>query len=97
MFFCNGGLCRFECLSTSGSLQKQLCTFNDDIQGTAAIATRPCSRDQRYRRTLEHRKSLYSLRTAGIGITTLLMQFMQEKGLSEQEARKRIYAIDATV
>jgi malate dehydrogenase (oxaloacetate-decarboxylating) len=32
--------------------------------------------------------------TAGIGITNLLAQFMQEKGISEQEARHRFYALD---
>ena len=32
--------------------------------------------------------------TAGIGITHLLAQLMQDKSLSEEEARNRFYAID---
>jgi malate dehydrogenase (oxaloacetate-decarboxylating) len=32
--------------------------------------------------------------SAGIGITNLLAQFMQDKGLTEEQARNRFYAID---
>jgi len=34
------------------------------------------------------------LGSAGIGITDLLAQFMQDRGLSQQDARNRFYAID---
>jgi malate dehydrogenase (oxaloacetate-decarboxylating) len=76
--------------------KNQLCTFNDDIQGTAAIATATLlSAINVTGVPLEQQKiAVFGFGTAGIGITTLLMQFMQEKVLSEQEARKRIYAID---
>jgi malate dehydrogenase (oxaloacetate-decarboxylating) len=39
------------------------------------------------------RKSL-DFETAGIGITNLLAQLMQEKGIPEEEVRSRFYAID---
>lgn len=32
--------------------------------------------------------------SAGIGITNLLAQFMQDRGVSQQEARKRFYGVD---
>ena len=32
--------------------------------------------------------------SAGIGITNLLAQFMQDRGLTEQEAHDRLFAID---
>ncbi|MGA7079234.1 MAG: NAD-dependent malic enzyme [Terriglobales bacterium] len=74
----------------------QLCTFNDDIQGTAAVATATLlSAINVTGVPLEQQKIVvYGFGTAGIGITNLLMQFIQEKGVSEQAARSCIYAID---
>ncbi len=74
----------------------QLCTFNDDIQGTAAVATATLlSAINVTGVPLEQQKiAVFGFGTAGIGITKLLMQFMQEKGVSESEARSCIYAID---
>ena len=76
--------------------KNQLCTFNDDIQGTAAVATATLlSAINVTGVPLEQQKIVvFGFGTAGIGITKLLVQFMQEKGISEQEARNRIYAID---
>ncbi len=74
----------------------QLCTFNDDIQGTAAVATATLlSAINVTGVPLEQQKiAVFGFGPAGIGITKLLMQFMQEKGVSESEARSCIYAID---
>ena len=74
----------------------QLCTFNDDIQGTAAIAAATLlSAINVTGVPLEQQKiAVLGFGTAGIGITNLLAQFMQEKGVSEQEARHRFYALD---
>src|SRR5271166_1806205 len=74
----------------------QLCTFNDDIQGTAAVATATLlSAINVTGVPLEQQKIVVlGFGTAGIGITNLLAQFMQDKGITEQEARNRFYAID---
>jgi malate dehydrogenase (oxaloacetate-decarboxylating) len=74
----------------------QLCTFNDDIQGTAAVAaatllsairvTGVPLRDQRI--------AVVGFGSAGVGITNMLARFLEEDGLSQAEARKRFYAID---
>jgi malate dehydrogenase (oxaloacetate-decarboxylating) len=74
----------------------QLCTFNDDIQGTAAVATATLiSAINVTGVPLEQQKiAIVGFGSAGIGITNLLAQFMQNKGLSEAEARNRFYAID---
>jgi malate dehydrogenase (oxaloacetate-decarboxylating) len=74
----------------------QLCTFNDDIQGTAAIATATAVSAVNVTGVpLEQQKiAVVGFGTAGIGITNLLAQFMQDNGLSPEEARKRFYAID---
>ncbi len=74
----------------------QLCTFNDDIQGTAAVATATViSAINVMGSSLEQQKIVVvGFGSAGLGITNLLVKFMQDKGLSEEVARKRFYAID---
>ena len=76
--------------------RNQLCTFNDDIQGTAAVATATLLSAINVTGTpLEQQKIVvFGFGSAGIGITNLLMQFMVETGITEPEARKRIYAVD---
>ena len=76
--------------------RNQLCTFNDDIQGTAAVATATLlsainvtgvpMKDQRI--------AIVGFGTAGIGIANLLVSVMQDHGLTESEARQRFYALD---
>src|SRR5271170_6654010 len=74
----------------------QLCTFNDDIQGTAAVAAATLiSAINVTGVPLERQKIVVvGFGSAGIGITNLLAQFIQDKGLSAEEARGRFYAID---
>jgi malate dehydrogenase (oxaloacetate-decarboxylating) len=74
----------------------QLCTFNDDIQGTAAVAAATLiSAINVTGVPLEQQKiAMVGFGSAGIGITNLLARFMQDRGLSEEEARNRFYAID---
>ncbi|HEX4617555.1 MAG TPA: NAD-dependent malic enzyme [Stellaceae bacterium] len=74
----------------------RLCTFNDDIQGTAAVAagtllaavkvTGQPIRDQRI--------AIVGAGSAGIGIANLLLRVMVDAGVPEAEARRRFYAID---
>jgi len=73
----------------------QLCTFNDDIQGTAAVAAATLiSAINVTGIPLEQQKiAVFGFGSAGIGITNLLAQFMQDHGLSQQEARNRFYGI----
>ena len=67
------------------AIRDQLCTFNDDIQGTAAVATATLiSAINVTGIPLEQQKIvMVGFGTAGIGITNLLAQFMQDKGLTE--------------
>jgi malate dehydrogenase (oxaloacetate-decarboxylating) len=74
----------------------KICTFNDDIQGTAAVAagtllaainvTGVPLRDQRI--------ALFGAGSAGVGICRLVLQTMKDQGLSEDQARSRFYAVD---
>jgi malate dehydrogenase (oxaloacetate-decarboxylating) len=74
----------------------QLCMFNDDIQGTAAVAAATLiSAINVTGIPLEKQKIvIVGFGSAGLGITNLLAQFMQGTGLTEQEARNRFFAID---
>ena len=73
----------------------QLCTFNDDIQGTAAVAaaTLISAINVTGVPLEEQRIAVVGFGTAGIGIANLLVQFMQDKGLTLEEARKRFYGV----
>jgi malate dehydrogenase (oxaloacetate-decarboxylating) len=74
----------------------QLCTFNDDIQGTAAVAAATLiSAINVTGVPLEKQKiAIVGFGSAGLGITSLLAQFMRDRGLTEQQARDRFFAID---
>ncbi|MGQ3888078.1 NAD-dependent malic enzyme [Legionella sp. CNM-1927-20] len=76
--------------------RNKLCTFNDDVQGTAAIATGTLlSAVQVTRIPLrEQRIAILGAGTAGCGIAELIIHAMIEDGLSEKEARKRIFMVD---
>jgi malate dehydrogenase (oxaloacetate-decarboxylating) len=73
----------------------QLCTFNDDIQGTAAIAAATLlSAINVTGIPLEQQRIVVlGFGTAGIGIANLLLQLMLDKGIPEADARACIYAI----
>ncbi len=73
----------------------QLCTFNDDIQGTAAVATATLISAINVTGVPLEEQTIVVLGfgTAGIGIANLLVQFMRDKGLSPEEARKRFYGV----
>ena len=76
--------------------QRQICSFNDDIQGTAAVtlgailsvckATREKLRDQKI--------AILGGGSAGLGIANLIVHAMMEEGLTEEQARRHFYIVD---
>ena len=74
----------------------QLCTFNDDIQGTAAIAvgTLLSAINVTGVKLTEQRIAVFGAGSAGTGICALLLRAMIDAGLSESEARGRFYLVD---
>jgi malate dehydrogenase (oxaloacetate-decarboxylating) len=74
----------------------QVCTFNDDIQGTAAIttATLLAAVNAAGPPLKEQTIALFGSGAAGVGIANLLMTAMQAAGLSEEQARKRFYVFN---
>lgn len=74
-----------------------LCTFNDDIQGTAGVvlagiysALRITGQSIRDLRVL-----IAGAGAAAYGIANLIVSAQQEQGLSLKEARKRIWTVDS--
>jgi malate dehydrogenase (oxaloacetate-decarboxylating) len=74
----------------------RLCTFNDDIQGTAAVAagTLLAAVNVTGIPLTEQRVALLGAGSAGAGIASLLLRAIIDAGLSEAEARRRFYAVD---
>ena len=79
-----------------GRYRDRLCTFNDDIQGTAAVAAGTLLAAINVTGTplTEQRIALCGAGSAGLGIVSLLLTAMKDAGLSEAEARRRFYAVD---
>lgn len=73
----------------------ELCTFNDDIQGTAAVvAAAVLSAVKRSGVPLgEQRIAVHGAGTAGVGISDLLVQLLVEDGMDEQEARSHFWPL----
>jgi malate dehydrogenase (oxaloacetate-decarboxylating) len=74
----------------------RLCTFNDDIQGTAAVAagTLLAAINVTGVPLTEQRIALLGAGSAGCGIASLLSKAMIDAGSSEAEARRRFFAVD---
>ena len=74
----------------------RLCTFNDDIQGTAAITTGTLLAAVRATGLplKEQTIAMFGSGSAGIGIGDLLIAAMKEGGLNEEQARRRIYCFN---
>ncbi len=74
----------------------QLLTFNDDIQGTAAVVIGALMGALRVARSsLQHQQIVFlGAGSAGIGVADYLRAAMIEDGLSEEQARRRFWMVD---
>jgi malate dehydrogenase (oxaloacetate-decarboxylating) len=73
-----------------------VCTFNDDMQGTAAVVLAAAFSAVRAAgsRLRDQRVVIHGAGTAGIGIADMMVDIMVREGLSLKEARSRFWATD---
>jgi len=76
--------------------RQTICSFNDDIQGTAAVATGTlfAAINVTGKHLSEQKIVVVGAGSAGCGISDLILQAMLEEGLPETEARKKFFLID---
>ena len=74
----------------------QLCTFNDDIQGTAAVTVGTLLAAVKVAgvQLSEQNVVFLGAGSAGCGIAEQLISAMIKEGISEHEARQRIFMVD---
>lgn len=75
----------------------QLCTFNDDIQGTAAVtlAGLLAATDLVGERLSSQRVVILGAGSASTGVADLLSMAMMDEGATEEEARARFWLLDS--
>jgi malate dehydrogenase (oxaloacetate-decarboxylating) len=76
--------------------QNELLTYNDDVQGTAAVVLGAIAGASKVARKSikEHQIVFVGAGSAAIGVADYLRDAMVEEGLSENEARARFWIVD---
>nr|WP_300315086.1 NAD-dependent malic enzyme [Halomonas sp.] len=74
----------------------ELCCFNDDVQGTAAVCvgTLMAACQARGEGMADQRVVFVGAGSAGCGIAEMVVQSMMAEGLSETQARERVFMVD---
>jgi malate dehydrogenase (oxaloacetate-decarboxylating) len=76
--------------------KNEICTFNDDIQGTGAVSLAAVLSGVKASGIplTEHRIVVFGAGTAGIGIAEHIRDAMVRSGLSKEEANDRFWCVD---
>ncbi|MGW0336117.1 NAD-dependent malic enzyme [Streptomyces sp. NPDC003011] len=79
-----------------GRYQDRLLTFNDDIQGTAAVALGALSTATKVAgsRLTDHRVVVLGAGSAAVGVADMIRTALVDEGLSEQQAADRFWFVD---
>ncbi len=76
--------------------RNDVCCFNDDIQGTAAVTlgTILAACRMRSQKLSDMKVVFVGAGSAGCGIAEMLIQQMTHEGMSDQAARRQVYMVD---
>ena len=76
---------------------EKVCSFNDDMQGTAAVVLAAALSAARTTgtRLRDHRVVIYGAGTSGLGIADIMRDQMIREGLSPDEATRRFYPLNS--
>ena len=76
--------------------QERVLSFDDDIQGTGAVALASIMTAMRIKnsRIADERIVIAGMGQAGVGIAMNIRALMRSSGLSDEETRRRIFAVD---
>jgi malate dehydrogenase (oxaloacetate-decarboxylating) len=76
--------------------RERILSFNDDIQGTGATALAALMTGMRLKKSRfqDERYVIVGMGQAGTGIAMNIRAMLKAEGLSDEEARKRIFAVD---
>ncbi len=73
----------------------RICTFNDDMQGTAAVVLAAAIASVRTAggRIRDQRVVIHGAGTSGLGIADMMRELMVQQGLTPQEATRQFYGL----
>ncbi len=76
--------------------RNEICCFNDDIQGTAAVSvgTLIAACLEKGEKLSQQTIAFLGAGSAGCGIAEHIVRQMQREGLSEEQARKQVFMVD---
>ena len=75
----------------------EICTFNDDIQGTAAVVLAAVLAAVRLTGVplAEHRVMIYGAGTAGVGVADLIREAVRRAGTADEDAYRQFWAFNS--
>lgn len=74
----------------------QICSFNDDIQGTASVTLSAIISALKIKKEEigGQKIAIFGAGSAGMGIARILVQYMMLEGMSKEDAEGKIYLVD---
>ncbi len=89
-------ICSAKCMPLLTTYREQICCFNDDIQGTAAVALASLIAASHVvkKQVKDQTIVILGAGSAGCGIAEQIIAQMKVEGLSDLAARSRLYLVD---